>query len=65
MDYIQSFREAMAGKIWPITTREVQFKDYSEDDTNVTHTAGQSFVLFTEVLQMQRIINVLMQRVLS
>lgn len=55
MDYIQSVREAIAGKIWPITTREVQFKDYSEDDTNETHTTGLSFALFTEVLRMQLI----------
>ncbi|KAK7158179.1 hypothetical protein R3I93_009396 [Phoxinus phoxinus] len=35
MDYIQSFRDAIAGKIWPVTEtlREVQFKDYSDAET--------------------------------
>uniref|UniRef100_A0A9J8BF66 Oxidation resistance protein 1 n=1 Tax=Cyprinus carpio carpio TaxID=630221 RepID=A0A9J8BF66_CYPCA len=44
MDYIQSFRDAIAGKIWPVTVREVQFKDYSDAETPLenaheTHTA--------------------------
>lgn len=56
MDYIQSFRDAIAGKIWPVTVREVQFKDYSDAETPLensheTHTAGISFVFFSKVLQ--------------
>ncbi|XP_043117744.1 oxidation resistance protein 1a isoform X2 [Puntigrus tetrazona] len=44
MDYIQSFRDAIAGKIWPVAVREVQFKDYSDAETPLenaheTHTA--------------------------
>lgn len=59
MDYIQSFRDAIAGKIWPVTEalREVQFKDYSDAETPMenapeTHSAGNiSFVFFSKVLQ--------------
>lgn len=56
MDYIQSFRDAIAGKIWPVTVREVQFKDYSDAETPMekeseTHTAGiNSFIFFSKVL---------------
>ncbi len=50
MDYIQSFRDAITGKIWPVTVREVQFKDYSDAETPLenaheTHTAGKLLVL--------------------
>lgn len=56
MDYIQSFRDAIAGKIWPVTVREVHFKDYSDAETptenaHETHSAGISFVFFSKVLQ--------------
>jgi len=58
MDYIQSFRDAIAGKIWPVTEalREVQFKDYSDVETPMenapeTHSAGIRFVFFSKVLQ--------------
>lgn len=56
MDYIQSFRDAIAGKIWPVPVREVQFKDYSDAETPLenahqTHTAGISFVFLSKVLQ--------------
>ncbi|XP_052473920.1 oxidation resistance protein 1-like isoform X2 [Carassius gibelio] len=40
MDYIQSFRDAIAGKIWPVTVREVHFKDYSDAETPLENAHG-------------------------
>ncbi len=52
MEYVQSFRSAITGKIWPVTVREVHFKDYSDAETPLenaheTHTAGISFVFLS------------------
>ncbi|TRY95549.1 hypothetical protein DNTS_021475 [Danionella cerebrum] len=40
MEYIQSFRDAIAGKIWPVTVREIQFRDFSDAETPPESVSG-------------------------